>query len=280
MTTDPKTVYEDERIDEVNERLTLIQKKSGLTFGTDAYLLAAFLRPSRRARAVEFGAGTGIISLLAVTKEKVDHVVAVELQPEYAALTERNVRLNGLGDKIDVLSADVRTLTPASLGYECDVVFSNPPYMRTDTGLPNSDGGKNSARHETAGTIRDFAEAAARILKHGGTFYCVYRPDRLTDLIEALRKSSLEPKRMTFVAADTETAPSMVLVECKKGGGAGLTVTPTLFLYQDTPKSGARKMTEAASAVYDTCALYPIRTRKKAKSARQKSDESNEVHHE
>ena len=32
----------DERIDTVNERLRLIQKKHGLTYGTDAFLLAAF----------------------------------------------------------------------------------------------------------------------------------------------------------------------------------------------------------------------------------------------
>ena len=32
----------DERLDSVNEKITLIQKKDGLTFGTDAFLLAAF----------------------------------------------------------------------------------------------------------------------------------------------------------------------------------------------------------------------------------------------
>ena len=42
-------LYPDERIDEVNEQLRLIQKKNGLTFGTDAYLLAAFIRPQSSA---------------------------------------------------------------------------------------------------------------------------------------------------------------------------------------------------------------------------------------
>ena len=36
-----KIIFEDERIDEVNENIRLIQKKAGLTFGTDAFLLAA-----------------------------------------------------------------------------------------------------------------------------------------------------------------------------------------------------------------------------------------------
>lgn len=257
-------VQEDERIDEVNEKITLIQKRDGLTFGTDAYLLAAFLRPSRRARAIELGAGTGIISLLAVTKEKAGSVVAVELQPEYAELCQRNFRLNRTEDRVRALNADVRDLSPAAIGYECDLVFSNPPYMQVDTGLPNVDRGKNTARHETAGSIYDFSAAAARLLKHGGTFSVVYRPDRLTDLIDSLRASGLEPKRMTFVAADTRTAPSMVLVESKKGGAPGLTVTPTLLIYRDEPSKGSREMTDAARAVYDTCSLYPTQERKKA----------------
>ena len=48
----------DERLDVVNENITLIQKKSGLTFGTDALLLAAFVRGSGSGIAADFGAGT------------------------------------------------------------------------------------------------------------------------------------------------------------------------------------------------------------------------------
>jgi tRNA1(Val) A37 N6-methylase TrmN6 len=63
---------------------------------------------------------------------------------------------------------------------------------------------------------------------------------------------------MTLVCADPETAPSMVLVESKKGGAPGLTVTPPLVLYGSTEKSGTRTLSEAAQRVYDTCSLYPL----------------------
>ena len=250
-------LHPDERLDEVNEQITLIQKKDGLTFGTDAYLLAAFIRPRKRARAVELGAGTGIISFLLVTKDKLSSTVMAELQPEFAELCERNAALNRLSDRAATLCIDIRDLTPARLGYECDLVYSNPPYMRTDSGLPNQSSAKNIARHETAGAISDFCLAASRLLKHGGTFACVYRPDRLADLFRGLAEAGLEPKRMTFVCADPETAPSMVLVESKKGGASGLTVTPPLFLYESTEKAGTRPLSREAQRVYDTCALYP-----------------------
>lgn len=60
----------DERLDVVNENITLIQKKSGLTFGTDALLLAAFVRGSGSGIAADFGAGTGIVSFLTAARGK------------------------------------------------------------------------------------------------------------------------------------------------------------------------------------------------------------------
>ena len=72
------------------------------------------------------------------------------------------------------------------------------------------------------------------MLKFGGTFAAVYRPDRLIDLIDAMRKSSLEPKRITFVHANEKSEPSMVLVEAKKGGKCGLKLTRPLIIYKNT----------------------------------------------
>lgn len=262
-----EVLLEGERLDEVNEHIALIQKSNGLTFGTDAYLLAAFIRPRGRARAVELGAGTGIISLLLASKKKIADCVAVEIQPEFAALTERNVAMNHLSSFISVQNLDVRELSASRLGYEADIVFSNPPYMKTSSGKANQCSMKNIARHETAGDIGDFCRAASRLLKHGGYFYCVYRPDRLSDLFRALSAASLEPKRMTFVSADTETPPSMVLLECIKGGASGMSVTPPLILYREPAgRSPNRQMTEEALRVYETCALYP-QQKKKAEDA-------------
>ncbi|MBO7175916.1 MAG: methyltransferase [Clostridia bacterium] len=243
----------DERLDQVNESLTLLQKTNGLTYGTDAYLLAAYLRPMHRARAADFGCGTGIISLLAQAKEKFAHVTAIEIQESFAELTERNIRLNGLEERIRVLCADITRLRPDDVGGELDVIFSNPPYMRTDSGRRNEADEKYIARHEVHGSVADFCHAAGRLLKHGGLFYVVWRPDRLSELMAGLHAATLTPKRMTLVQADTETPPSMVLLECKKGAAPSMKVTPTLILYRDSAGITPRVMTEAAEKIYDTC---------------------------
>ena len=222
-------LYVNERIDEVNDSLSLIQKTDGLTFGTDALLLAGYVNSKYKSGA-ELGGGSGIISMLLLTREKVSECTAYEIQKEYAELIERNAEYNSLEGRLTAVEADVRELTPCE---KFDIVFTNPPYMKASGGLNNKADKKSIARHEICGTVKDFCVAAKRLLKYGGAFYAVYRPDRLTDIICAMRDSELEPKRITFVHADISSESSMVLIEAKRGGKSGLQLTRPLIIYSD-----------------------------------------------
>lgn len=246
------TLYENERLDKVNEQITLIQKKEGLTFGTDAFLLASFIKPRPSGKAVELGTGTGIISLLLGAKNKFAKIYAIEIQKDFAQLADRNVHLNKLEEKIYIIHADATKAVAADVCGEVDVVFTNPPYMKTDSGKRNDSDYKYIARHEVCGDICDFCKAAFRMLKHGGRFYAVWRPDRLTDLICAMRDNRLEPKIVTFVHSDTESEPSMVLVSATKGGASGVKVTSPLIIYDGNDGNGKRKMSERVQKIYDT----------------------------
>ena len=182
-------------------------------------------------------------------KNKLAHIHAIEIQEDFAKITERNAIYNKLDSKIKTVNANVTNIKAADLGGELDVVFSNPPYMKTDSGKRNESDAKYIARHEVCGDINAFCAAGFRLLKHGGKFYVVWRPDRLCDLLYALRENRLEPKIITFVHADIQSEPSIVLVSAIKGGASGAKVTPPLFLYEDTSHP---KMSERAQKIYDT----------------------------
>ena len=248
-------INQDERLDNVNESLRIIQKKNGLTFGTDAYMLAAFMRPEKHARAAELGSGTGIISLLCASRARFAHIDAYEIQSEFAELGQRNIALNGFTDKINQYCSDIRAI-PSDKNGSYDVVFSNPPYMKSGHGERCAHDMKTIARHEESGGIEDFCATAARLLKYGGKFYCVYRPDRLVDLIVAMRAHKLEPKRMTFIQPDATAAASIVLIEAKSGASSSLKLTPPLIIYRDPPSVTPRVITEQAEAVYAECKLF------------------------
>ena len=238
-----------ERVDRINDDITLIQLSDGLTFTTDAYLLSAYVRrpAGKHVTAVELGAGTGVVSLLAAARKRADVILAVEAQEKFVSIMRRNVEINGLSDAVRPMLADVRDVKAGELGT-FDFVFSNPPYMRAGSGYENASGEKNMARREVMGTIYDFCAAAGRLCRYGGMFYVVYRPDRLAELCSALRDNGFEPKSMTFMSADADSAPSLLFCSAKRGGAPGMKVTSPLFVYE----RGTRTETEDFRRIYET----------------------------
>ena len=218
------------RLDAVNDDISLLQKKQGLTFGTDALLLASYIE-GKYDRALELGAGTGVISLLLLKREKARQVTALEVQADFAEIIRKNAVRNDVSDALDSICIDLRDF---SCEKKYPLVFTNPPYMRCDSGKANVYDEKNIARHEVKGTIFDFCKCASRSLKFGGSFYAVYRTDRMADLICAMRECKIEPKRITFVHADENSPPSMLLIEGKCGAAPSMRVTPPLILYKDS----------------------------------------------
>lgn len=227
------TLFPDERLDAVNDSLSLITDKNGLTLGTDALLLASFIRGSEKLSAVELGAGTGILSMLVATRKKAGHVTAVEIQEKYASLCRRNVALNALDSKISVVNADIRALPHGENVGKYDVAFTNPPYLPTDAGFRNKTDDNYIARHEVNGGIEDFSFVASRLLRYGGRLYLVHRPDRLADVFNACRKHKLEPKRLVPVVPSPNEAPCLILVEAVSGAKPSLAFAAPFPIYTD-----------------------------------------------
>lgn len=234
-------LYENEFLTDVNDGIRLIQNKKGLTYGTDAYLLSAFIKPKASGVAAEIGSGSGIISLLLSARKRFSKIYALEVQEYYATLTGRNAVLNGLDGVVEAVFTDARDFK-----VECDTVFMNPPYMKTESGKRNSDDGKYAARHEVFGDIKELCSAASRILKYGGDLYAVYRPDRMIDLICAMRESGIEPKNLCMVHQSSSHTPCLMLVSGKKGGKSGINVMRPLML---TDENG--KETEEVRYIYE-----------------------------
>lgn len=243
-------LLDNETLTEVNENIKLIQNTNGLTFGTDAFLLASFIKQQKNSIAVELGGGTGIVSLLCASREKFHKIHCVEIQKSFSEIIDRNAKINRLDNKVISICKDIRDIKSADVGYEVDAVFSNPPYMKANSGKRNESDEKYIARHEVCGDISDFCACAKRLLKHGGFFYCVWRPDRLVDLICAMRENNLEPKEICFVHANTKSSPSMVLIKAKKGASSGAVIYEPLFLNED---NNPKLLTERAKKIYEEC---------------------------
>jgi len=245
-----ETKHSAERLLDIGRGVRLIEKRDSQTFGTDALLLAAFCRGIKGGRAAEFGCGSGAVSLLLAARGAFSQIAAVERDEALYDLACCNVRENGFSHTVTLLFADVRGLTPATAGGLFDAVFSNPPYFDPAAGRPSPNAARQTARHGTAGDINDFAAAAGRLLKKGGRFTVVWRPDRLPTLFTALRAAGLMPKRAAMAAAHPSAAPSIVLTEAVKDGGEGLMWLPTLYLATTAEQNAPP--TDEARSVYES----------------------------
>lgn len=241
----------------INENITLYQNEGSLAYGTDAFLLSAFMRRHSRERAAEFGAGSGVISLLAMARGKFSHVTAFEIQKNIADLAEKNVEINGFSEKIDVCHTDIRELSHTYNGA-FGAVFSNPPYMTATSGKLNQNHADSASRHEINGNIADFAASASKLLKYGGVFYVVYRPDRLSELLCACSQNRLEPKRMTLVYPTEKHVPCLVLLEAKKNGSPGIFVTRPLIIYQSGKPQTNENYTDDMKYIYENGAFHEL----------------------
>ena len=230
----------------VNEmgKLSLTESRDALCIGTDAVLLAAYIKKNASVSAVELGAGSGAISLLVAKREKFKRITAVEIQSELAEICKNNADANGLSEAVQTVCADIRSINAAQY-TATGVVFANPPYMKNDAGKLSPSSARQASRHEVFGGIKEFCACAGKLLKTGGRFYTVYRPDRLESLIVSLAEYGFTPKRMTFVSSDGYHEPSVVLTEAVKDGGESLFITPPLFLTKDG------KATEEAEYIYE-----------------------------
>lgn len=228
------TLKENERLDELQRNgYRIIQNPDKFCFGMDAVLLTGFARAGREDILLDMGTGTGIIPILMEAKYHCRHLTGLEIQADSADMACRSVALNGLSDKIDIVTGDIREAEHYFRSASFDCITCNPPYMIGKHGIVNPEAPKAIARHEILCTFEDVAGQAAKLLKPGGHFYLVHRPFRLAEIITTMTYYKLEPKRMQLVYPYADKEPNMVLLEAVRGGRPRMTVEKPLIIFRE-----------------------------------------------
>ncbi len=194
MTTDV-FLRENERVDDLQRNhYKIIQDKERFCFGMDAVLLSGFARAQEGSGVLDLGTGTGIIPILMAAKTKAAHLTGLEIQDESADMARRSVKMNGLEERITIVTGDIKEAVSIFGAASFDVVTCNPPYMTEHHGLTNPEAPKAIARHELLCTLEDVISRSAKLLVPGGNFFMVHRPFRLTEIFVLLHNYRLERK--------------------------------------------------------------------------------------
>lgn len=221
--------------------LQLIQSGSEYRFTTDAVLLANFCKDMKGKLCVEFGAGSGVISILLAYKKHPRHIVALEIQPQLAEMMQRSVNLNNLQELITVANCDLKEAR--TIVKDVDVVVCNPPYRRVGSGERQLEENLAICRHEIKATLGDVISSAARILNNRGSLYLVHQADRLCEIVTLCSANNIAVKEILPVCPAPNKQPNLVLVRGVKAGEADCKLHAPMYIADEngayTPQAKA-----------------------------------------
>lgn len=197
---------------------------------TDSFLLSSFPRLKPGLRVFDLGAGTGLLELLLLRRQRKLQIAGLEFHAGAAALAEKNITENGLSAALSVQCGDLRRREDLPGAGAFDLVVCNPPYFSAGSGVSSGEAARRTAREEISCTLENVCSAAAYLLRWGGAFCLVHRPERLADLVTALRAAGLEPKRLRPAVQHAGQPPALLLLESRRGGHPGLSWEAPLYL--------------------------------------------------
>lgn len=196
-------------------------------FGTDAFLLADFARPRHKDTVCDLCTGCGIIAMIMRRNFQPKKIYAVELQQKAYDQLRLSIEKSGADENTFAVLDDLKEWKSSE---PIDVITCNPPYKISGTGAKNNSHAVSIARHEIECTVDDVCAAAAKNLRFGGRLCICNRPERLSDIITAMRANGIEPKRLRTVHKNPDCAPWLILVEGHKGGNNFIQIEKPLFV--------------------------------------------------
>ncbi len=214
-----------------NNELTISQPDKGYRFSMDPFILAAQIQPKKNTTLIDAGCGCGIISLILSFRYPNLKIQGIEIQKELFDFATRNIITNNLTNSIHLINTDLKKLTRSDIGDRADLIVSNPPYKKKDSGRLNPDTQKAIARHEITLDINALFECSDRLLKTSGELYIIFPADRISDLFTAMERFNFAPASIRFVHIEKNTGAKRVILCAVKQTHATCTIPPPFYVY-------------------------------------------------
>ena len=236
-------------------RLRLWQPKNGYRAGVDPVLLAASVpaRPGQTVLDVGCGIGTAMFCLGARVPGL--ELTGLEIQPEYAALAERNAVENAV--PAQVLVGDVTAMPTALRQRRFDHVITNPPYYIAHRATAPDNAGRGVALAETV-PLGGWLEHACRRLAPRGILTVIQRADRLADVM-AVMPSTLGAIIVQPLAPRDGRDAALVVIQAQKGAKAPMRLAAPIVMHRHARhRVGEKDYSNEIEAVLREGAALPI----------------------
>jgi len=212
----------------------LLQPTKGYRYSMDPVVLCSQAPPICSGdRILDVGCGCGIIPVILGHCFPQSRITGVEIQSELAQIAQKNIINNKLTQTVSIINADIKHLNPASTNGPFDLILSNPPYKKRNTGRLNPDLQKAIARHEIAMDIQSLAAKAQTLLRHKGRFMIIFPSERLMDIEQAVQATSIYPEWIRYIHTGQKKTPKRIIFSGRKNIAAQRRILPPIYLSSD-----------------------------------------------
>ncbi len=209
--------------------MTLHIPSGAFPLSTDSMVLAHFSKLPRNAAVLDLGSGCGTLGILLCAKDPGCRVCGVELSSLSHEAALDNIRRNALPSRMESICADLAQVPGLFAAGSFSVCISNPPYF--SGGFVSSS--HPLARQEESCPPETLMRAAGWVLKTGGDFFLVHKPERMAQMISLAAREQLECKRLCLVRHREASAPALALMAFRKGGKPGLILEEWTLYHRD-----------------------------------------------
>jgi tRNA1Val (adenine37-N6)-methyltransferase len=147
------------------KQFTIQQSGAAMKVNTDGVLLGAWTPASPAGRALDVGAGTGVIALMLAQRNPHLLVDAVEIDDTSAQQAAANVQQSPWTARIQVVHTSFQEFVRVA-DNRYSLIVSNPPYFVN--ALPPADEKRRVSRHAAALSYADLLDGAATLLEPEG----------------------------------------------------------------------------------------------------------------
>ncbi len=213
--------------------IELLQPDKGYRYNLDSMLLAQFANIKEGETVCDLGAGVGVLAILSLLRGKAAKATAVEVQEELAHYIQLNQIKFKLEKKLEILCCNWKELKKHLATQSMDVILSNPPYRKAESGKPPLNGLKAIAKNEIKGNMQDLISSARFLMKKKARFLVIYPNLRLEDFLSELSRQKLKIQRLCFIHPFADRPATHFMAEVVFSVAGEIKVEKPLIIYQN-----------------------------------------------
>ncbi len=212
--------------------INISQPEKGYRFSIDPFILAAHVLTAGNDKIIDIGCGCGIISLILALKAPDLTITGIEIQEELYICAKKNIRANKLENTINIIYQDIQKTKIYDLGGKADIIVSNPPYKKRNSGRLNPDSQKAIARHEITLDIDILFKCSRKLLKKRGKLYIIFPAQRLSDLILTMEQNKFSLEFIRFVHIKKQSKAKRIIICAVKNSNHPYSVLSPFYIYE------------------------------------------------